>query len=170
MARKSFIKRPFQNYEMSLQITSMADIFIIILVFLLKSFATGTVNVNPSSGLVLPEAKMSPRDATLDALKVEISETSVQLEGQNISVLKEFQFLKGDLQSTGASQILSQAIEKEREKQLLIAKNNSDVKLDPRIVIVADQRAPYSTLKAVLATAALHGYTDFKLAVVRGGE
>ena len=36
------------------------------------------------------------------------------------------------------------------------------------IIVIADQRAPYSTVKSVLASAALNGYTDFKLAVVRG--
>ena len=37
------IKRPGSG-DMALQITSMADIFTIILVFLLKSFATGSLN------------------------------------------------------------------------------------------------------------------------------
>ena len=33
--------------------------------------------------------------------------------------------------------------------------------------IVADERAPYATIQTVLASAALYGYTDFKLAVVK---
>ena len=50
---------------------------------------------------------------------------------------------------------------------MLIAKNNSDVKLDPRIIIVADQKVPFVTIRTVLASAAVNGYTDFKLAVVQ---
>jgi biopolymer transport protein ExbD len=42
------------------------------------------------------------------------------------------------------------------------------VKVDPKILVIADQRAPYQTIKSVLASAAVHGYTDFKLAVVKG--
>ena len=56
----------------------------------------------------------------------------------------------------------TQALERERQRELLIAKTNSDVKIDPKIMIVADQRAPYITIKSVLASAALNGYTDFK--------
>ena len=74
----------------------------------------------------------------------------------------------GDLQQNGASLLLSKALEKERARELLIAKANSDVKVDARIIIVADSRAPYSTLKSVLASAAQSGYTDYKLAVIRG--
>jgi hypothetical protein len=51
---------------------------------------------------------------------------------------------------------------------LLIAKANTDVKVDSKVVVIADQRVPYITIKSVLASAAVQGYTDFKLAVVRG--
>jgi hypothetical protein len=52
--RKSFLKRRAPHEEMSLQITSMADIFMILLVFLLKSLSSGTIQIAPSKGLQLP--------------------------------------------------------------------------------------------------------------------
>lgn len=161
-----FKKRSPQSQEMSLQITSMADIFTILLVFLLKSFASGAVNVTPSAGTLLPEAHAG--ETAVEALKVEISEKAVLVEGQPVAELKSFKFSPGDLQGNGSSKVLGQALEKERQRQLLIAKSNSDVKVDPKILIVSDQRVPYSTVKSVLASAALNGYTDFKLAVVKG--
>lgn len=164
---KSFLKkRPALNEEMSLQITSMADIFIIVLVFLLKGYSTGAISVAPSAGLSLPKAVT--QDASVEALKVEITETGVQVEGQHVAKLEQFRFEKADLQSSGTSTTLGQAISRQREKQLLIAKSNTDVKVDSKILILADQRAPYSTIKTVLASAAVNGYTDFKLAVVKG--
>ena len=93
---------------------------------------------------------------------------SVQVEGQPVSALKNFAFDTADLLGNGSSQTLTKVLEKSRQRQLLIAKSNSDVKIDPKVLIVADQRVPYSTVKAVLASAALQGYTDFKLAVVKG--
>jgi biopolymer transport protein ExbD len=166
LKKKSLFKKKPQNEEMALQITSMADIFTIILVFLLKGYATSAVNITPSKGVTLPAAQVE--SAPAEALKVEISESAVQVEGVAVATLSGFGFERSDLLPNGSSQVLGKALEKERQRQLLIAKSNSDVKVDPKILVIADQRAPYSTIKAVLASAALNGYTDFKLAVVKG--
>ena len=166
MKKSPFTKKRHLNEDMSLQITSMADIFIILLVFLLKSSATSAVNLTPPNGMKLAEA--NGMDTTVEALKVEISETAVQVEGNPVTTLKNFKFETADILTNGSSQIVGKALEKERKRQLLIAQANADVKIDPKILIVADQRVPYATVKAVLASAALNGYTDFKLAVVKG--
>jgi biopolymer transport protein ExbD len=163
--------RPFggnrhQSEEMALQITSMADIFVIILVFLLKSYATGAVNVTPMAGMTLPLAQAG--DQSVEALRVEVSKDAVQLDGQPVVALKGFSFEASDLGANGVSATLGKALEQYRNRQLLIAKANTSVKVDARILVLSDQKTPYSTLKTVLASAALHGYTDFKLAVVRG--
>ena len=142
----------------------MADIFTIILVFLLKSFAVGSMNVTPAQGLLLPEAQAA--QANFEALKVEISETAVLIEGKPVAMLEGFRFKAAELSKNGTAPALSKTFKRERERQVLIAKSNSDVKVDPKVVIIADQRAPYSTVKSVLASAAVYGYTDFKLAVV----
>ncbi|MCM2322932.1 MAG: biopolymer transporter ExbD [Oligoflexia bacterium] len=164
--KKLKFKRRVENEEMALQITSMADIFTILLVFLLKSYATGAVDVNPSTGTLLPEAQAG--ENSVQALKVEVARNAVLIEGQPVATLKEYRFEAADLKANGSSSALSQALERERQRQMLIAKANSDVKVDPKIIIVSDQRAPYVTVKSVLASAALNGYTDFKLAVVKG--
>lgn len=150
--------------EMELQITSMADIFTILLVFLLKSYSAGTT-IAPSSGLILPNAFAA--ESPVEALKVEVSEKAISVEGQPVTNLVKFGFDSADMKANGVSTSLSAALEKERQRQLLIAKANSDVKVDSRIVVISDQKVPYSTIKTVLASAALNGYTDFKLAVIK---
>ena len=166
MKKNGLIKNRAQNEEMTLQITSMADIFTILLVFLLKSFASGAVNITPSNGLLLPQANAG--EASIEALKVEIAKDGVLIEGKPVAVLKQFAFDASDLQANHVSQSLSKALDHERQKQIRIAKANTDVKVDAKIMVVADQRAPYGTVKSVLASAAVNGYTDFKLAVVKG--
>lgn len=64
------------------------------------------------------------------------------------------------------SKSLNTALETERKRQELISQSNPNVKLDSKILVIADQRVPYITLKSVLATAAVTGFTDFKLVVV----
>lgn len=163
--KKLVFKRRQESEEMSLQITSMADIFTILLVFLLKSFATGAVNAAPSSSTQLPQAQAG--EASIEALKVEVSEKAVLVEGEPVSVLSQYRFDAKDTQDGSAAQSLSKALDRERQRQLLIAKSNSDVKVDAKILVMADQRTPYETIKRVLASAAMSGYTDFKLAVVK---
>lgn len=163
--RKFGAKRGHASGEMELQITSMADIFTILLVFLLKSYATSAVAVNPSGGMKLPQAQGS--DIMTDALKLEISENGVVVEGQPATGLKGFAFDSSDIDKNGSSRTLASAIETHRKRQLLIASANTEVKVDPKVIVIADERVPYSTIKSVLASAAIHGYTDFKLAVVK---
>lgn len=164
MKSKLFKKRKPQNEEMSLQITAMADIFTVLLVFLLKTYATSAIEINPTAGMLIPKAFAA--EAPVEALKLEISEKTINIEGKAVTTLDQYTFAKSDLQSNGSSDSLSKALDHERQKGMLIAKVNRDVKVDGRIVIIADQRVPYVTLKSVLASAALNGYTDFKLAVV----
>jgi biopolymer transport protein ExbD len=152
---------------MTLQITSMADIFTILLVFLLKSYSASATNIAPSAGMHLPQAV--GQDQMVEALKVEISEDAVQVEGQPVATLEHFQFKADDLKDGGMlSKSLTAALERERKRQLMIAASNSDVKVDPKIIVVADHKVPYQTVKSVLASAATQGYTDFKLAVFKG--
>lgn len=160
-------KRAPMSGDMELQITSMADIFTILLVFLLKSYATGAANITPDKGMTLPQAQNTDSSA-VEALKLHVSKEAVQIEGAPVAALKEFAFDPADLGQNGVSTALSAALKRERDRQLLIAKANSDVKVDPKIIVVSDQETPYSTIKTVLASAAVNGYTDFKLAVIKG--
>lgn len=163
--RKSFLKRQPIVTEMSLQITSMADIFVIILVFLLKSYGTSALDIQPTKGMSLPVADA---DGTpLQALRIEISEKAILVESNPVASIENFAFKKEDILPNGASKVLSGALDHERKREMLIAKNNADVKVDPRIVIVADERVPYSSIKTILSSAAINGYTDFKLAVIK---
>ncbi len=167
MPKKIFKKKATGGaQDISLNITAMADVFVVLLVFLLKSFSTSAINLTPTAGLKLPNA-LSASQKPIEALKIEISSNSILVEDQPIITLKAFQFERKDIRSNKSSALLSKALKKERKRQIIIAKANDSVKLDSKILIVADQKTPYSTIKTVLASAAIHGYTDFKLAVVK---
>jgi len=168
MFKSKFKRRAPLSDEMSLQITSMADIFTILLVFLLKGYGSSAMSLTPAKGLILPEAQAA--EAQVEALRVEITDSAVLLEGNPVSELRDRRFAASELQGNGTAKSLLPAFEKERKRQLLIAKSNSDVHVDPKLIVVSDQHVPYGTLKAVLASAAVNGYTDFKLAVVNGGS
>jgi biopolymer transport protein ExbD len=165
MKKSRFAPKQKLSEDMPLQITSMADIFTILLVFLLKSYAVGAVDISPSAGVILPVAKGGMDK--VEALKVEVSETVVTVEGKPIAQLANYRFGKDDVLENGTSRTLQRALAQERTRQTMIAKENTDVKTDAKIMVLADQKVPYSTLKTVLSSAAVHGFTDFKLVVVQ---
>jgi len=161
--RKSFGKKKKISADVALQITSMADIFTIILVFLLKSFAGGGLNISPSKGLKMPVAAT---EATApQALTIEISEDAVNVENKFVVALSNYRFSPQDLLASGIPSELNDVLDKARQRQDLIAKSNTDVNIDAKLLVVADQKVPYITLKRVLSTAALHGFNEPKLVV-----
>ena len=162
--RRKRSQSPKLNEEATLQITSMADIFTIILVFLLKSTSNSSVNISPSQGMKIPESKS--QIAPIEALKVEISENGIQVESKPIVDLQNFRFKENEIQPNATSLALSEALKKERKRQELIAKSNPNVVADSKMILVADERTPYITVKTVLASAAVNGFTDYKLITV----
>jgi biopolymer transport protein ExbD len=162
---KSFLKSRQKSPDVSLNITSMADIFTILLVFLLKSYASSAIQGAPHSSISLPQG--NGMEANVEALKIEISEKGIAVEGEAVQSLDQFQLQANTVIENGSIEALNHVLKKARERQNLISKANATVQQDSKVIILADQRTPYRTLKAVLASSAYNGFTDFKLAVVR---
>lgn len=171
--KKRFGKRHLANEDMVLQITSMADIFTIILVFLLKSFATGAASITPSQDMMLPEAVAG--DTMTETTKIEISSKSVAIDDKVAATLNESKFNSGDLESDGTARSLNTAFRKalqdlQTKRTPASATPSAPVnpagKQDPGLLVMADREVPYTTIKTVLDTAAQNGYGEFKLVVV----
>lgn len=154
------------NEEVALQITSMADIFTILLVFLLKSYAVSAVNVNVSKDMKLPIARGGTDQ--IEALKVEVGEKGVTVEGESVANFTNYEPNSGELSRDGNIVGLVKALRKERDKQRQLAAANPSEKkeLDSKLLVIADKKVPYKTLKLVLSSATVEDYTDFKLVVV----
>ena len=147
-------KAPKDTGQMSLQITSMADIFTILLVFLLKGIASDALTISPSNGTRLP-AGLNTTALTESALQVELSDKGILVEKEFVSDYKNFE------------KSFDQRLSKERERQKLIAKANDSVKDDARAILLSDQNVPFSTMKMVLRTLAKNGYSEVKFGVIK---
>lgn len=163
--RRNKRQRRSMDGELALQITSLADIFIIVLVFLLKSYSAGLndmENVQIPAEIVLPSVVEGGIAKT--GLKIEVSESQVNVGGERASALSRFRFYPGDLNNDlrrgGTSKSLTGALKRARQDE-----PQTDEK--PRVWVIADYRVPYATIQTVLASAAMNGYEDFKLVVTR---
>jgi len=158
MKRKTFLSHGAKSEQMALQITSMADVFVIILVFLLKSYSVEGLPYEPSVPVNPPVAQ--GRFESADALKLEVSKNTLALGGKRLAPMDGFRFRKADVSVDGSSRTLTQALSRE-----LGSASASKTQASPRLIVVADEGAPYETLKTVLASAATAGFANVQLAV-----
>lgn len=165
MKQMSFLPKSHGKTEqMELQITSMADIFTILLVFLLKSYSASVISFSVNNEVKLPVA--STGTPPVETLRIEVGKNAILVEGNPVTPLSEFQLTSAEKNSSdGVIPSLSNALKRERERQLEIAKANSDVKPDARVLLLSDRKAPFKVVRTILRTATEHGYTDYKLVV-----
>ncbi len=156
--RKSFMKRKKASGDMSLQITSMADIFMILLVFLLKSYATSVTNIAPSAHLSLPEVSKG-KGVIKETLKVEIAKNTVLIDQKPVVKLNNFEFDAQEMAAGATSPAILKAFNQQRTQL-------PEANKDSTLLVMADQNAPYSTIKRVVASAAGAGFVDLQLIVV----
>ncbi len=157
--KKSFLKKRTAPTDVSLQITSMADIFMILLVFLLKNYSASLTNLAPTSQLSLPEIAVSAKSTPKESLKIEVGPDAVLVDQALAIKLKNFQFPESETLNTAGSITIAQLMQKQRE---LRPQPNTE----SSVVVMADQRAPYSTIKRVIASVAGAGFVDLQLVVV----
>jgi biopolymer transport protein ExbD len=152
--KNKFSNKKKLSEEFALQITSMADIFVILLVFLLKSFSLSIVNIAPSENTVLPEATTS--STIKETLKIEIKADTILVDQKPVLKLKNFGFQNSQ---EGTSQALMKALKEQR-------KPNPLPNMDSNLLVMADERTPYTTLETVMSSAAQAGFVDLQLVVV----
>lgn len=148
--------------EAKLNITSMMDMFTIILVFLLKSFSTEGQLVTPATGLTLPSS--SVERTAKEALAVKISDNNIVVEDRLVvnpkkyqEVLKQKDFMIAELQT-----VLSEFAEEARKSSEMFGKEFSG-----EITIQGDVGVPYSILTRVMYTCGQSGYPVMNLIVYR---
>jgi biopolymer transport protein ExbD len=159
--KKGFLKkRKKPSTDVALQITSMADIFMILLVFLLKNYATSVSNIAPTAHISLPEVTRAKGDIK-ETLKVEIADNTVLIDAKQAVSLKGFQFDPAEDGPGGISPSILKVLNEQR-------KLRPEPNMDSSLIVMADQKTPYSTIKRVVASAASAGFVDLQLVVVQG--
>lgn len=162
---KRYIEKRSQS-TFKIQITSMVDMFVILLVFLLKSYSTSPIQINPSKDLRLPQST-STTEPQAEALKLVVSKQGIYVEDKKIISLSAGQLNSTDVAANDPRFIkaLFEALDKEAEKSKSISKLNDTVHFEGHILMQADRDLPYGLLQKVMYTSSMAGYADLKLAV-----
>jgi biopolymer transport protein ExbD len=168
------------NKAFDIQITSMMDILIIILVFLLKSYSADQHNFTTVPGMQLPMS--GSQDPPIDSLYVVLTPEGLTFENERILDFVQtaegatdpaearYEFKKADLDEGGRRIVpLFDSLTQAREKaELLRAKSKArDAEGNPLpfegvLAIQADKRVRYDTIRRVMYTAASAGFRTFR--------
>lgn len=153
-----------------LQITSMVDMFTIILVFLLKSFSVSAVQIDPHKDLALPQSLSTSNP--IEGVKMVVTKTGIFIEDKEIITYKENNTRAIFTDKTDPKFIpdLFQELEVHAKKSRDIAEVNKELGFDGNLILQADETMPYSFLKKVMYTSMVAGYSNIKLAVISKGD
>jgi biopolymer transport protein ExbD len=152
----------------ALQLTAMVDMFTIMIVFLLKSYDTSTLEVKNVDNLVLP-ASISA-EAPEEALLMLVSQKGIFVGDKKVADIVDGKIDMAFISKDDEDYIkpLFDELNAEAKKIEEISKRNPAVKFEGQIFMQADKMLSYAILKKVLYTATMAGYGDLRLATLDG--
>ena len=158
-------KRSASSFK--IQITSMVDMFVILLVFLLKTYSTSPVNITPKAGMTLPESTAVADP--VDVVKLIVSEDAVFVEDKKILDLDhgKVPLALRDGKDPAFIKLLFEALDERAKNAKSISKVNDSFEFDGKVLLQADRGLSYEILQKVMYTSMMAGYADVKLAVAQ---
>ncbi|MBL8955855.1 MAG: biopolymer transporter ExbD [Myxococcaceae bacterium] len=163
MARKKRHERDAEGEIKELNITAMMDIMTIILVFLIKSYATSSVTMTSSEDLKPPIS--TTRATPKDTIAVTITPKHVLVGDKPKVELENAQLRPGDL--AGRLIVpLDQALKKEVEKLKTIEERGGTV-FSHELTVIGDKRIQYDLLMSVLYTAGQNELENYRFIVIQ---
>lgn len=148
--QRRFAKKRVKSEAMELDITSLLDILVILLVFLLKSYNASNLKLDLVDTLQMPDSKA--RELGSHAIIVQVDKfKQIWIENKKIATIdgsKEIKPLYNYLQN----------------KREIASANESPVK-EKSINLVLDKKLPYKNMQQIMHTSSLAGYSEFKFIV-----
>lgn len=146
-------KHRHQDSNFELQITALIDTLVIILIFLLKSMATESLEVENSKGITVPMVNNGLTDAK--GSRLDVSAEGVSWNGQRYLETTGFDVKKPVNGADGWS-ALNAAI------SATVKQEQADKTFDGKLLLQADKHTPFPALQELLRAAKSHGYKDIR--------
>lgn len=162
MSRRRRYERPKQKTSFALNITSMTDMFTIMLVFLLQTYSTANVEIIPEKGLELPASTSALNP--VEGVKLSLSMDALKIGDRQIASVTDRHIAGKEVDANDPQFIPSLYT----ELDALIKQSDKPEIKEGRILLQADTRLPYETLKKVMYTASMAGFAQMKLITLVG--
>lgn len=165
MKRRQRYQAPsLKSSSFALNITSMTDMFTILLVFLLQSYTTSEVQMEPVKGLRLPSSNSTSNP--VEGIRLSISKEFIKIDDKIIANLKDLEVDVKDIDPKDKSFIpqLFQELDQLAKK----ANREPSKAQEGRILLQADESLPYETIRKIMYTSSMAGFPQLKLVTTVG--
>lgn len=175
--------RRSRNRGFGLQLTSMMDVFVIIVVFLLKSYGLSIMQVPQQDKLELPKSKAT--DVFGEGITLQIAQNTILIDNQKVldfkpseAGAKKFELPEGSMDKAHAGQgilPIFDILKKKKEDFDTLASRapnpaEAAKKWSGDLLVQADKEVPYELIRNVMYTAGMAGYKQFRLTVEKQAE
>lgn len=151
--QSTFKKREHLEGNFELQITALIDTLVIILIFLLKSISTDTLDLEQGKGIMVPMVMNGMTSGT--GSRLDISAEGVSWNGQKYLETTGFDVRK-PVNGDDGWKALNTAI------AATAAQEKVENTFEGKLMLQADKKTPFPTLQEVLRVAKSHGYKDIR--------
>lgn len=160
-------KRKMKKSLIDLDITSLLDILVILLVFLLQSYNSSGVTVNIPTGIELPLS--SSQSLNKPGVVIQVSKDEIWVE--SISVVKSEEMKNKNIDQGGKRIIplYNELVKKKKQIEEVSKRVQNANEFTGVVNLVVDKSIKYSLVKKIMYTAASAGFKEFKF-VVMGEE
>lgn len=180
--RGSRMRRSLKRQAFTLQLTSLMDVLIITVVFLLKSYGISSMGIIQTSNLQLPVSKAP--DTFGEGMALVISKDKIMLDSEPILQFvgdpkdAKFNLPDGAIDNSSAERgilPLYDALLKKKQDYETLASRSADpkaalAKWTGEILVQADKAAPYELIRRVMFTAGMAQYKIFRLTVEKQAQ
>ncbi|MCK5147092.1 biopolymer transporter ExbD [bacterium] len=152
-------KHRHEKREVRLQLTSMMDMFTIILVFLLKTYSTQGQLVNPSNDLTLPSSRIQ----TIPEMGLDVTVSNDWILVNNKPVVRTAAVLASEDYLIGSVQQEMLKYANEAEKM----ESQYGAVFSGKVTIQGDKNIPYRLLMRVMYTCGQAKHPNMRLVVYK---
>jgi biopolymer transport protein ExbD len=164
LARKKRKEREAAGEIKELNITAMMDMMTILLVFLLKSFASSSAAITASEDVRPPVS--TTRATPKDTVAVTITPKNILVGEREVVRLQNGQIPADKVQGRLVLPLDAQ-LKKEVEKLKYIAERNPAAPFSRELSVIADKKVPYDMLLTVLYTAGQNELENYRFVVLQ---
>jgi biopolymer transport protein ExbD len=159
-------KRRAEDKKLDVSINSLLDVLSVILVFLMKSYSTSSVQVKPSADLQVPFTHSV--EQVEESTAITITRKDVMVDDAPVVTLSDGKVAESDRSEAGfLIDPLFSRLKDEVAKLKKIEAKNSSAKFKGVCTIIADRYVPFPVIAQVMYTAGQAEYGDFKFALIK---
>jgi len=150
-----------------LNINSLMDILTILLVFLLKSYSTDPLTIEPSSDLNIPKSKSQLKPEA--AVTVTVSKSAILVDNKPVMQVKDGKVDESQKRGGGDGYFiipLNKELMTAMEQQKQLSEVNDSIKFDGMLTVVMDEDIPYRLLTEIMYSAGQAEFSKYKFATI----